>query len=186
MIERHRDAVFPGALVFPGGVVDDGDRRPGDPPGMAFRRAAIRETFEEVGLTVAGTDLLVPFAHWVTPERSPKRYDTFFFLARAPLDQIHRHDGHEAVDSLWIAPDAAIAEDAAKRRRLVFATRLNLMRLARFADAAAALAEAAASTHLIAPICPEVYDTPEGTRIRIPSSGHYDATDFPTPDQRRG
>ena len=186
MIERHRNSFFPGALVFPGGVVDDDDRHAGDPPDMAFRRAAIRETFEEVGLSLAGPDLLVPFAHWVTPERSPKRYDTFFFLAHAPLDQIHRHDGHEAVDSLWIAPDAAIAEDAAKRRRLVFATRLNLMRLARSPDAAAALAAAAASVHLITPICPEVYDTPAGTRIRIPNSGHYDATDFATPDQRHG
>ncbi len=162
------------------------DRRAGDPPDLAFRRAAIRETFEEVGLTVAGTDLLVPFAHWVTPVRSPKRYDTLFFVARAPLGQVHRHDGHEAVDSLWIAPDAAIAEDAAKRRRLVFATRLNLMRLARSADAAAALADAAASVHLITPICPEVYDTPAGSRIRIPSIGHYEATDLPTPDQRHG
>ncbi len=60
------------------------------------------------------------------------------------------------------------------------------MRLARSADTAAALAAAAASTHLITPICPEVYDTPDGTRIRIPKIGHYDATDLPTPDRRHG
>ena len=27
--------------------------------------------------------LLVPFAHWITPEFMPKRYDTHFFLAAA-------------------------------------------------------------------------------------------------------
>src|SRR5690348_3189814 len=30
------------------------------------------------------TDLMVPFAHWITPVDSPKRYDTLFFLAPAP------------------------------------------------------------------------------------------------------
>jgi 8-oxo-dGTP pyrophosphatase MutT (NUDIX family) len=183
MIERHRDAFFPGALVFPGGTVDEADRRPGDPPDLPFRRAAIRETFEEVGITVAAPDLLVPFARWITPERSPRRWDTYFFLARAPEGQTHRHDGHEAVDAFWTAPQAVLADPA---RRLVFATRVNLMRLARSPDVAAALAAAEAARPLLTPVCPEVYDTPEGSRIRIPAIGGYDACDLPTPAQRHG
>ena len=43
-------------------------------------------------------DALVPFAHWITPDFVPKRFDTHFFLALAPADQALVHDGREAVD----------------------------------------------------------------------------------------
>ena len=33
---------------------------------------------------VPAPDLLVHFAHWITPVNQPKRYDTHFFLAEAP------------------------------------------------------------------------------------------------------
>jgi 8-oxo-dGTP pyrophosphatase MutT (NUDIX family) len=235
MLERHRDQFFPGALVFPGGHVDEADRaratlvRCGKVAGlgaasMAFRVAAIRESYEEAGILLArrrgegrlvsaselgalerrigkclgralhfadlvasgelelATDLLVPFAHWVTPERSPKRFDTMFFLARAPDDQVLRPDGREAVDVVWIAPASALADADAKRRRLVFATRLNLMRLQGTGDAAVALA----ATHRVVRICPEVYDTSSGPRIRIPEGVGYEMFDFPTSDPRHG
>ncbi|HXQ50486.1 MAG TPA: NUDIX domain-containing protein [Stellaceae bacterium] len=235
MLERHRDAFFPGALVFPGGRVDEADcervmlarcRKVAGigAAAMAFRMAAIRETYEEAGILLArrrgedrliaaaelrelerrigkclgralhfadlvasreielATDCLVAFAHWVTPERSAKRYDTLFFLARAPDDQVPRPDGREAIDAVWIAPEAALADADAKRRRLIFATRMNLMRLQRGGDVAAALA----ATHAIVRICPEMYETPEGTRIRIPEGLGYDVFDMPTPDTRHG
>ncbi|WP_010185551.1 NUDIX hydrolase [Sphingomonas sp. PAMC 26605] len=57
-VERSRAMVFAGgALVFPGGRVDPGDRAlalefVGDPDDLAARIAAIRETVEEVGIAV--------------------------------------------------------------------------------------------------------------------------------------
>jgi 8-oxo-dGTP pyrophosphatase MutT (NUDIX family) len=39
------------------------------------------------------TDLMVPFAHWITPERVGKRFDTHFLLVAAPVDQLGAHDG---------------------------------------------------------------------------------------------
>jgi 8-oxo-dGTP pyrophosphatase MutT (NUDIX family) len=121
------------------------------------------------------TDLLLPFAHWITPVGPPKRFDTHFFLAPAPVDQLASHDGREAVDTVWIAPQTAVAEADAKRVTLVFATRMNLLRLARSADIASALAAARRDT--IVTVCPEVAETPDGTVLRIPLAAGYGVTE---------
>jgi 8-oxo-dGTP pyrophosphatase MutT (NUDIX family) len=121
------------------------------------------------------TDLLVPFAHWITPVGPPKRFDTHFFLAPAPADQVAAHDGREAVDTLWISPQKAVAEADAKRVTLVFATRMNLLKLSRSADLAAALA--AAQNGTIVTVSPELVDSPEGPLLRIPESAGYGLTE---------
>jgi 8-oxo-dGTP pyrophosphatase MutT (NUDIX family) len=146
--------------------------------------AAVREKLgraPHLGDLVAGgevelaTDRLVPFAHWITPVGPPKRFDTHFFLAAAPADQLAAHDGHEAVDTIWIAPQKAVAEADAKRVTLVFATRMNLLKLARSGDVAAALK--AAGDDAIVTVCPEVAQTPAGTMLRIPAAAGYGVTE---------
>lgn len=57
-------------------------------------------------------DVLVPFAHWVTPEVEPRRFDTRFFLTRAPAGQTPRHDATETVESVWISPADALSAAA--------------------------------------------------------------------------
>ena len=52
---------------------------------------------------VLACDTLVHFAHWITPEMMPKRFDTHFYLAMAPQDHVALHDGYESVDSVWIS-----------------------------------------------------------------------------------
>ncbi len=121
------------------------------------------------------TDLMVPYAHWITPVGPPKRFDTHFFLAPAPTDQIAAHDGREAVETIWIAPEVAVAEADAKRITLVFATRMNLVKLARSGSVAAALATARADT--IVTVCPEVAQTPAGAVLRIPLTAGYGVTE---------
>ena len=59
------------------------------------------------GLTLS-TDRLVSFAHWITPEESPFRYDTRFFAAPAPEDQEAVVDEHEVIDLRWLSPRGAI------------------------------------------------------------------------------
>ena len=89
------------------------------------------------------TELMTPYAHWITPTFVPKRFDTWFFLAEAPEDQIALHDGSESTDSVWIGAQEAIDEATAGRRTLVHATQKNLELLAEGGTVAGAIAAAA-------------------------------------------
>ena len=81
MVQRTPKARFMGgAWVFPGGAVDAHEGE-GD---AAHRAAAVREVEEEAGLTLPDPAALVPFARWITPPEVSVRFDTYFFLARAP------------------------------------------------------------------------------------------------------
>jgi 8-oxo-dGTP pyrophosphatase MutT (NUDIX family) len=66
-------------------------------------------------LTLA-TDRLAYFAHWITPEEQPLRFDTRFFAALMPPEQEPAVDGHEIVDLKWLTPAEATA--ALKRREI--------------------------------------------------------------------
>ncbi|MFZ5781437.1 MAG: NUDIX hydrolase [Pseudomonadota bacterium] len=198
VVRHHAIDSFSGALVFPGGKLEEADGDPrlrtrcGGADGikdeeLKFRVAGVREAFEECGILLArkrgernviaaadlkgieerwraklakdeasivdlveaedleiATDLMVPYAHWITPTFVPKRFDTWFFLAEAPEDQIALHDGSESVDSVWIGAQQAIDEAAAGKRTLVHATLKNLELLAEGGTVAGAIAAAGA------------------------------------------
>jgi hypothetical protein len=120
-------------------------------------------------------DLMVPFAHWITPEPYPKRFDTHFFLVAAPVNQLGAHDGDESVEGLWIAPQQALADAEAGRRTLVFATRMNLAKLARYATVADAVA--ATRARPVVTVVPKVRRTPEGRWLQIPAEADYGVTE---------
>ena len=68
----------------------------------AARNAAAREALEEAGLEVDAS-ALVWFAHW-TPEASvPRRFATWFFVARAPEGAVTIDDGEIRAHE-WVAP----------------------------------------------------------------------------------
>jgi 8-oxo-dGTP pyrophosphatase MutT (NUDIX family) len=138
--------------------------------------ANFNELIIEGGLELA-TDLLVPYAHWITPVVRPRRYDAYFYLAPAPPEQEARHDGHEAVDSIWIAPGQAAADGAAHRVKMIFATRFNLQKLARSTTAATAFAAARADT--IVTVTPEYRETPQGLMWCIPIEAGYGIAETP-------
>ena len=54
------------------------------------------------GLRLA-VDRLIYFSHWITPVGAPRRYDTRFFVARAPARQAPLHDNVEAIERTRIA-----------------------------------------------------------------------------------
>jgi 8-oxo-dGTP pyrophosphatase MutT (NUDIX family) len=126
------------------------------------------------GLVLAA-DLMVPFAHWITPERVPKRFDTHFFLVAAPMAQLGAHDGGESVEGLWITPQQALREAQAGARTLVFATRMNLSKLARHATVAEAVAATRAKP--VVTVMPKARRTPEGRWLQIPAEADYGVTE---------
>jgi 8-oxo-dGTP pyrophosphatase MutT (NUDIX family) len=81
------------------------------------------------GLRLA-TDVLTYWAHWITPEGLPKRFDTHFFLAEEQSGQTAIHDNVEVTASAWITPAAALKEYEQDRVPLVFATVRQLRELA--------------------------------------------------------
>jgi 8-oxo-dGTP pyrophosphatase MutT (NUDIX family) len=121
-------------------------------------------------LTLDG-DLLVPFAHWITPAERPKRFDTRFFVAPAPADQVAAQDRREAVDAIWLRPADAVAGADDGRYRVVFATRMNLLRLAASATVSDALA--AARVAPIVTVTPRFEARAEGAVLCIPLEAGY-------------
>ncbi|MGH7034288.1 MAG: NUDIX hydrolase [Stellaceae bacterium] len=144
------------------------------------RPASFSELVIEGGLELA-TDLLVPFAHWITPAPRPRRFDTYFYLAPAPEAQEALHDGAEAVASIWVDPAQAAADGTAKRVKMIFATRFNLLKLARNRGREAAFAAARADT--IIAVCPEHRDTPEGAMWCIPIEAGYGVAQIPVANE---
>jgi len=97
-----------GAWVFPGGRIDPDDYAEApDDVLSAARRAAAREAKEEAGLDVAASTL-VHLSNWTTPEISPKRFATWFFVGEAAGGEAVA-DGTETDRLHWFRPDDAFA-----------------------------------------------------------------------------
>ncbi len=139
-------------------------------------RVALKELVVREKLQLA-CDLLVPFAHWITPEFLPRRFDTHFFLAPAPVQQAAHHDGAETVGSRWMPPRTALSEAAAGHRSLMFPTRLNLAKLARHGSVAEALA--AARREPVVTVLPRIEKGEHGMLVRIPEEAGYDLAEAP-------
>jgi 8-oxo-dGTP pyrophosphatase MutT (NUDIX family) len=111
MLHKVSQVAFGGMWVFPGGKIDENDRQgddPGDDEGLAAaRRAAARESLEECGLALEPAEF-VPFAHWVPPPVQPKRFATWFFVARASDGDVVV-DGGEMDDHAWLHPHEVLA-----------------------------------------------------------------------------
>ena len=217
LVKRHGNSrVLGGVHVFPGGKLDAEDRtatgldRPPAvlqqalaEPGLALDMAAglhvaaLRETFEEVGLLlheglqpgqtaelrarlsaggrfheacdqmglVLQTRQLLPWSRWITPRMpsvSDRRFDTRFFVARAPTDHAPVLDAHEVTEAVWLRPKEALERYWAGELGLVPVQILTLVQLAAHAHVASALQQAAKNPPPL--IEPEPFDV-EGQRV---------------------
>jgi 8-oxo-dGTP pyrophosphatase MutT (NUDIX family) len=246
LLRRTRALEFaPGACVFPGGSVDDRDADPaigqtawagpsaadlGDQLGISADRAralvcaAVRETFEESGVLLAGSsptdlvrdggllaedrhrlldgsvslggllsrrrlvlraDLLTPWARWITPEVSPRRFDTWFFAAALPPGQTAALAGAsgpeagsgpqaqpapgESDSGTWLAPAAALEAARAGQITLLPPTAVTLAELAAHQDVASILAQ----RRTITPLLPRVIVEDERAWLAMPQAIQY-------------
>ena len=104
------------------------------------RRASLVQVLADAGLGIR-SDLLRPWANWLTPPGQGRRYDTFFFAAALPDGQRARMLTTEADLGQWRRPDDLFAERAAGRTKLMPPTMVMLRDLAGFESVRQVLAE---------------------------------------------
>jgi 8-oxo-dGTP pyrophosphatase MutT (NUDIX family) len=181
MLHRVSKVAFGGMWVFPGGRVDADDARPGDDDQTRARRAAAREALEECGLAVDPQDL-VPFAHWVPPAITPRRFATWFFVARASDGEVVV-DGGEIHEHEWLPAREVLARRDRGEVDLAPPTWITLHDLAQHDDVDQALRSAAARDPL------PHYETrwaevPGGAVAMWHGDGGYEAADPDPPGPR--
>ncbi|MCG8315091.1 MAG: NUDIX hydrolase [Pseudomonadales bacterium] len=76
-----------------------------------------------LNLDVSGMSYL---SRWVTPPDNPRRYDTRFFIGRAPQGQTASHEDYEAIQTRWIKPSEALAAYHRQEMELIFPTLMTL------------------------------------------------------------
>jgi 8-oxo-dGTP pyrophosphatase MutT (NUDIX family) len=116
------------------------------------------------------------FSHWITPEAVSRRFDTRFFVAAAPPEQVPLHDDRETIANLWIRPTDALVRHRAGQLELILPTIKNLEAISRF-DSSADLLAAAAALERPPTIVPRVIQDSEGLRIVLPGDPGYDEDD---------
>ena len=119
-------------------------------------------------------DLLIPFAHWITPVNLPKRFNTHFFIAKAPLDQNANHDGQESVNSVWISPTRILKDAENQRKSVLFPTRMNISKLSNYNSVNNAITKIKQSK--IVTVMPEIINEEKGVFLHIPKEAGYGIT----------
>jgi len=216
VVERSaRMAFAAGAIVFPGGRIDEADRalaaalgRPND----AAKVTAIRETIEESAV-IAGLrgaiepglgrelqdemidggdfagllarhglaidfDALTPFTRWMPAFKHARRFDTLFFLVRAPPGEwLPNPQPGECVAAEWARPSELVERVERGEASAIFPTKRNLERLASHANLEAALADARG--HSLDTIIPWIEQIDGEPHVRIPEDRGYPVTSEP-------
>ena len=170
-----------GPSVFPGGRVEPADQEGGGLDDAALRRAAVREAREEAGLALA-PEALLPISRWITPELSPRRYDTWFYLTASAPDAPVRVDGGEIARFRWLAPREALEAHHRHAIRLAPPTFVTVSWLLDLESAAAAHAVLAPAP--LVTFRPRICRVPEGACMLYPGDAGYDAGDPEAPGPR--
>ena len=121
-------------------------------------------------------DQLTLFARWITPSSFSRRFDALFFLAETPIDYIASHDDIESINSVWTAPSDALNEADEGRATVVFATRMNLQKLARYDNVVSLIKDT--NEHDVITVEPHLHEKDGNVTYTIPIEAGYGITEF--------
>jgi 8-oxo-dGTP pyrophosphatase MutT (NUDIX family) len=127
---------------------------------------------------------LVYLSRWITPRVEGRRFDTAFFVAAVPVDQVARHDAVETTAKRWVRPAAALDAHRDGRFDMIHPTVKTLEWLAEHHGTEDALA-AAAARPTVPWVLPHVEEADDGSWSFL----HPTHPDFPWPlytDELRG
>ncbi|MCB0857941.1 MAG: NUDIX hydrolase [Solirubrobacterales bacterium] len=170
MLKRSAESHFmPSVWVFPGGSLD-----PEDGEGIdGLRTCAARELEEEAGIHLDLSNELIPLARWVTPEVVKTRFDTWFFLARAPEGTEAKPDNFEMTEAIWVNPVDALTASEAGDMAIVFPTLKQLEALVPSANTDEAMERAAADPNASKVVLPKVIGDERNARVVLPDEDDY-------------
>jgi 8-oxo-dGTP pyrophosphatase MutT (NUDIX family) len=120
-------------------------------------------------------DVLIPYAHWITPEFEKKRFNTIFFLAKLPPNQTPTADATELTESLWVTPQKALEMHRRKEIILMPPTLKTIEELSAFKN----INELCSVTQkkIIYPILPQL----AGNILKLPHDPEYSIDAYKRP-----
>lgn len=129
-------------------------------------RKGLLSTIVKTEQLVLATDTLAYFAHWITPEGMPKRFDTHFFLAVAPSEQEALYDQIETSEGAWFQPIKVIERFQHGEMPVAFPTFHQLQALSAFKNVQEALE--VASTRYVPTHIPELVQKEGKSYVYLP------------------
>tara|TARA_Y100001960_G_C14760505_1_gene873827 strand:- start:402 stop:1103 length:702 start_codon:yes stop_codon:yes gene_type:complete len=120
-------------------------------------------------------DHLLHFAHWITPQQRPKRYNTHFFVTRAPdLNTTPIVDGYEIVNAEWRRPRDILKDVYSGVLKLVLPTMMNIMRLSEFSKVEDVFKEY--TNKEIICVEPKQIEANDGSKFEVPLEAGFGST----------
>ena len=132
--------------------------------GLMEGSVSFNEALKHLSCRIDGSSIEY-LAHWITPEREPRRFDTRFFAARVQTDAEPIFDPREMTEALWLSPKEAVSRNQGGTLPMIFPTIDTLQRLADYTtvgDALRGIGDVSIPT-----LMPKLVLTEKGVRLQV-------------------
>ena len=132
--------------------------------GLMEGSVSFNEALKHLSCRIDGSSIEY-LAHWITPEREPRRFDTRFFAARVQTDAEPIFDPREMTEARWLSPKEALARNQGGTLPMIFPTIDTLQRLADYITVGDALRGIGDTS--IPTLMPKLVLTEKGVRLQV-------------------